>query len=718
MTSSSGVSPYVTQAITTGAAINHAPVCDESGVHARVRLLGPRARAPDLLHRPRRRPDHLRRRRDSGARHEPRPTLAASSTPPSRATSASTSVPFIASDGHGGTTGGELPGLRPAPGGPELPPGPDRQERAARQERPARARLRQPAGRHADLLRHARRRRARSAGSTPTAPSPTPPTRARAGRTRSRCAPRTPSARATRSRSRSRSTRASTARRSATTTRSRPSGWSRTRPRCSTSARSAPTPTATRWSSSAAAAPSHGSVTAGPAPTLTYTPDHRLPRPRQLHLRRPRRPRPRVDGRDLQRHRRREQRADVRGARADHRPPGPGEGHHPQLQRPGRREPHVPDRHAAERHAEPARRLDHPGRVYTAPASAGPDSFSYKAMSAGGESVVRTQQITVDPGFNSTPTCTPNSGFPLELAQGRATQLPITTWCEDADGDTLTFTRAVPGPAARHGHRVQRRHHLHIRPRLRSAPTRSATSPSDGHGGTVTQTFSVDVVAPAAPVCETPDPVDVRTGARRTVGLHCSDDFGDPLNFEITDPPDLGTLDPPGDGTSQFRTYTAGGAAGDDTFSYRATNASGTANIVTQVLHLEQRPPTSPRPAPATRASPRPCPVARRRRSRPAARTTTATRSATRSSPSPPTARSATPAGRSSTRRPSATPAPTSSTSRRPTATAASPRTATHHVNVVAPDPPTCAPSDRDHAAARTRRARSSSTATTGWTAS
>ena len=39
-------------------------------------------------------------------------------------------------------------------------------------------------------------------------------------------------------------------------------------------------------------------------------------------------------------------------------------------------------------------------------------------------------------------------------------------------------------------------------------------------------------------------------------------------------------------GRASSATYTAGGAQGDDTFSYRATNASGTANIVTQVLHL------------------------------------------------------------------------------------------------------------------------------------
>ena len=166
-------------------------------------------------------------------------------------------------------------------------------------------------------------------------------------------------------------------------------------------------------------------------------------------------------------------------------------------------------------------------------------------MSAGGESVVRTQQITVDPSFNSTPTCTPNSGFPLALAQGRATQLPITTWCEDADGDTLSFTRAVPDP--QHGTATASNGVI----TYTSDPGWIGTDSigyvaSDGHGGTVTETFSVDVVAPAAPVCETPDPVDVRTGARRTVALQCFADFGDPVDFEITDPPDARDARPAG----------------------------------------------------------------------------------------------------------------------------------------------------------------------------
>ena len=36
-----------------------------------------------------------------------------------------------------------------------------------------------------------------------------------------------------------------------------------------------------------------------------------------------------------------------------------------------------------------------------------------------------------------------------------------------------------------------------------------------------------------------------------------------------------------------IRAYVAGGAEGDDAFSYRATNANGTSNVVTQALHLD-----------------------------------------------------------------------------------------------------------------------------------
>ena len=227
-----------------------------------------------------------------------------------------------------------------------------------------------------------------------------------------------------------------------------------------------------------------------------------------------------------------------------------------------------------------------PFRSYTAPATEGPDSFGYKAVTAGGESIVRTQQITVDASFNSIPACTPNSGFPDDVVQGRADRPPIATWCEDPDGDPLTFTRTTPDP--QHGTATATGGAI----TYTSDPGYTGTDSfgyvaSDGHGGTVAQTYTVNVHEPVPPFCEAPDPVDVRPGGRRTVWLSCFDDNGDALGFQITDAPDDGTLDPAGDGPAQARTYHAGPAEGTDQFSYRASNLNGTTGTVTQVLTLD-----------------------------------------------------------------------------------------------------------------------------------
>ena len=79
----------------------------------------------------------------------------------------------------------------------------------------------------------------------------------------------------------------------------------------------------------------------------------------------------------------------------------------------------------------------------------------------------------------------------------------------------------------------------------------------------------------------------MRPSHTKSVSLDCFDAFGDPLTFQITDAPDLGTLSPAGDGPEQFRTYTAGASQGNDAYSFRATNANGTSAASTQVVHLD-----------------------------------------------------------------------------------------------------------------------------------
>ena len=237
---------------------------------------------------------------------------------------------------------------------------------------------------------------------------------------------------------------------------------------------------------------------------------------------------------------------------------------------------------------------------------------------------------------------------------------------------------------------------------------------SDGHGGTVTETFSVDVVAPAAPVCETPDPVDVRTGARRTVDAPVLRRLRRPeLDFEITDPPELGTLDPPGDGTSQLRTYTRGRRAGQRHVLLPRDERQRDGEHRHPGPPPHRRPPTSRRPAPATRASPRPCPAGRRRRSTPGCEDDDGD-ALGYTKLSEPAHGTLSDAGGTLVYTPAVGYSGPDQFDFKATdghggqsAHGHAPRQRR------GPAPPTCAPSDADHAAARTRRARWSSTATT-----
>ena len=139
-------------------------------------------------------------------------------------------------------------------------------------------------------------------------------------------------------------------------------------------------------------------------------------------------------------------------------------------------------------------------------------------MSAGGESVVRTQQITVDPSFNSIPDLHAELGLPARARPGPRQAAP--------DHDVVRGRRRRPPelhprrarPAARHRHRVQRRHHLHLRPRLhrhRLDRLRRERRPRrHRHGdllGRRRRAGRADL--------RDARPVDVRTGARRTVAL-------------------------------------------------------------------------------------------------------------------------------------------------------------------------------------------------------
>ena len=255
--------------------------------------------------------------------------------------------------------------------------------------------------------------------------------------------------------------------------------------------------------------------------------------------------------------------------------------------------------------------------------------------------MVCTQQINIDPSANQVPELyAGNSGFPQQLPRAGPR----------ISGHLVVLGRRRrrpelhprgPGPAARRGHRVQRRPLTYTSVPAGSAPTRSATSPATATAARHEQTFTVDVMVPAAPACDDADRrSSVRTGARRSPvpvtppGLRSS-------RPELQDhrPARLGTLDPPADGrASSGPTRRAARRANDSSLPRRRTS-SGTGDVGHPGRPSDRRPPTRPRHARQLRVPRGPCRQGRVS-SPPCSGTTTATTSATRSSPSPPTARS------------------------------------------------------------------------------
>ena len=360
MTSSSGVSPYVTQAITTGAAINHAPDLRRERVHPRVRLLGP-ARA-------------------SSRSPAPTSTTTRSPTPPAHRPEHGTSttddglvvytaepdyigfdeVPFTASDGHGGTTGASFPVNVQPPEAPNCLQGP-----IAKSVRPGKTVRLELACINPQ-------------GDTQTYTATAPSKGTLGGFDGDGAVTYTANAGAS-------GTDTFTLRAENPVGQSDPQTVTITidpsfnrAPQCNdnpfTPKRVVKNtakvldlgafcrdPDGDPLVFERRSSTSHGSVTAGPAATLTYTPATNYLGPDSFtYVAR--------DDRGLE---------STLGTFslsvvASNAPtcaapapitvrPGQAKAHHPQLQRPGRRDPHLPDRHAAERHAEPARRLDGSG---------------------------------------------------------------------------------------------------------------------------------------------------------------------------------------------------------------------------------------------------------------------------------------------------------------------------------------------------------------------
>ena len=152
----------------------------------------------------------------------------------------------------------------------------------------------------------------------------------------------------------------------------------------------------------------------------------------------------------------------------------------------------------------PAGDSTNPTRSYTAPHAAGPDSFTYQAVSAGGESPVYTQDIQVEPGANAAPSCDP---VQTTAAAGKA--VIITLDCTDPDGDPLTYS-TVSGPGKGTVSAVTGAHVTYT-PGDGAAGTDTFTyRASDGTAESAPATVTIEVTQPPAPV-PTPDTTAPRT---------------------------------------------------------------------------------------------------------------------------------------------------------------------------------------------------------------
>ncbi|MEA2312497.1 MAG: large repetitive protein, partial [Solirubrobacteraceae bacterium] len=220
---------------------------------------------------------------------------------------------------------------------------------------------------------------------------------------------------------------------------------------------------------------------------------------------------------------------------------------------------------------DPSGTSDEPFRTYTPNAGAtGADSFSYRATSGTAQSPVVTQQITTGPNVNHAPDC--SSTFPDTVYSGRPSELGI--FCEDADFDPIQFTA---GAKPAHGTSSTSADHavVYLADTGYTGPDAVPFGADDGHGGTTTGSWPVDVAAPQAPSCfQGPIADSVRPGGHVTLQLECSSPQDDPQSYAAPTAPSkgsLGAFQPDGSVV-----YTAGqNATGQDTFSLRATNAVG-----------------------------------------------------------------------------------------------------------------------------------------------
>ena len=213
--------------------------------------------------------------------------------------------------------------------------------------------------------------------------------------------------------------------------------------------------------------------------------------------------------------------------------------------------------------------------VYTPAANFnGTDTFTYRLIDADGGTSTGTVILTVNP-VNDAPITTGTIGTQTSTDRANVT-LDVANRFTDVDGDALAYSAmGLPaglsissaglitgqlGSSASHGG-----------PSADGSYTVTVTA-SDGHGGSVSQSFVLNVGNPAPTTADSTQATNEDTAFTAT--LAASDVDGDALTFTATTPPAHGVLDL--NTSTGFYTYTpAANFNGTDSFTYRVVDADG-----------------------------------------------------------------------------------------------------------------------------------------------
>ncbi|HEY4281234.1 MAG TPA: Ig-like domain-containing protein [Conexibacter sp.] len=231
--------------------------------------------------------------------------------------------------------------------------------------------------------------------------------------------------------------------------------------------------------------------------------------------------------------------------------------------------------------------------VYTPdPGFSGSDQFAYTATSVNGTSQQRLVEVAVDP---PPPTCsssiaTTTAGMPL----------PITLSCDGTSSFPNTY--ALVGQP-QHGELSgfdEETGDLTYTPQDGFSGQDSFTYSATNAGGpSSTVTVTIDVTPPLAPTCSALSE-QVDANGSTAVELSCATAAGFPLTYATVGEPAHGTLsdlDPDG-GTVAYTPDV--GYSGADSFTYNATNTSGTSSAATVTMTVGAPPPPTCEPVAAT----------------------------------------------------------------------------------------------------------------------